>query len=72
MTCHPKLENDNKHQSLKTCYSCHDGSKTKLFSLKPQANEGCGNNCFACHKQWPKNGYHADLENCKNCHKIKG
>ncbi|MEC9491592.1 hypothetical protein [Flexistipes sp.] len=74
MSCHAELKNSEEHKSLKTCIDCHDPAEKKpdlsadsLLNM-PRGDEGCGENCFECHDQWPKDGYHAPLETCQNCH----
>ncbi|MCA1933747.1 MAG: hypothetical protein LDL13_09245 [Calditerrivibrio sp.] len=70
ISCHPKLENDETHLSLKSCIKCHNPTEKKVSILNISGQgDGCGDNCFQCHKEWPKNGYHAPLDNCQNCHK---
>ena len=66
MTCHPKLEKDEDHISLKTCITCHDPAKPKLKIFSGSA--GCGDRCFVCHSEWPQNGAHAALDTCLKCH----
>lgn len=69
MTCHPQLKGDKDHLALTTCVSCHaPAQKKQLFSIGG-TNEQCGSNCFKCHNQWPKDGNHAPLDKCGDCHK---
>ena len=65
MTCHPKLIGEMRSLSLTTCIKCHKPSEQKSFSL---SLGGCGDRCFQCHAEWPKDGNHASLNTCLNCH----
>jgi hypothetical protein len=77
MTCHSELSDSQEHKPLQTCIDCHDpadNNKGELSAgslLKSEFNQkaaGCGNNCFECHDEWPKDGYHAPLDSCGKCH----
>lgn len=68
MTCHPKLEGDKDHLSLKTCINCHTPRSQQMFKLGGDEAKECGNDCFQCHNQWPADGNHAPLNTCQKCH----
>ena len=68
MTCHAVLKNSVEHKSLETCGQCHTTSEAKKQLKLFDSGSGCGDRCFSCHNEWPKNGYHAPLDTCLNCH----
>lgn len=67
ISCHPSLNesiNQQHHQVLKTCISCHTKTPTTMVE--------CGGDCFSCHSQnkliKSNRIEHQNLASCKKCH----